>query len=64
MRGWVGLAALVFIVLIAFLVVFGIDPRVSGQGAELKDFFNDVVAFCVVVMFHVGAQAARFRCDS
>jgi hypothetical protein len=50
-EGWVGLAVLVFIVLIAFLVVFGIDPRISGQGAELKDFFNDVVALCVVVMF-------------
>jgi hypothetical protein len=50
-EGWVGFAVLVFIVLIAFLVAFGIDPRVSGQGAELKDFFNDVVALCVVVMF-------------
>lgn len=48
---WLGLAVLVVVLVTAFWVAFGLDPRVIGQGAELKDFFNDVVALCVVVMF-------------
>jgi hypothetical protein len=50
-EGHVGLAVLMLVVVAGLLVGFGLDPRISGQGAELKDFFNDVVALCVVVMF-------------
>ena len=46
----VGLAVLVVVAAAGLLVGLVLDPRVRAA-SEMKDFFNDVVALCVVVMF-------------